>query len=253
MGIFVTARCLDSPFGRRKRTKIAKVWSNEGEKADATVDATAVRFLSELEEGGLKMEKIIGDGNCLFRAVARQVWGDENRHRDMRNLCCDYMRRRKIGRALVDSESKFIAYIEKIAQDGVWGDDPEIRAMEEMLDRPFEIYVAELEDGGKRPRKIHLQESFPQTVNELQPIRLSYHGKTHYNSIESKTSPVPLMPDWKEQESQLIYDWRTRTEAELDARNSVSLENSSVAGSAPSDVGDGSDDQLSVKPPGTGN
>ena len=31
------------------------------------------------------------DGNCLFRAVAHQVYGDADKHDALRNACCDYM------------------------------------------------------------------------------------------------------------------------------------------------------------------
>lgn len=40
---------------------------------------------------GLDMHRILGDGNCLFRAMAHQVYGDVDMHNDVRQLCVDYM------------------------------------------------------------------------------------------------------------------------------------------------------------------
>ena len=34
---------------------------------------------------------MLPDGNCLFRAVADQVYGDPEMHADVRHLCVDYM------------------------------------------------------------------------------------------------------------------------------------------------------------------
>ena len=52
--------------------------------------------------------------------------------------------------------------------------------MEELFDRPVEVY-----DSSKGPRKlkIHLEGDLPDDVAAVAPIRLSFHGKNHYNSV----------------------------------------------------------------------
>lgn len=37
------------------------------------------------------MRTIAGDGNCMFRSVADQVYGDEEMHEKVRACCLDYM------------------------------------------------------------------------------------------------------------------------------------------------------------------
>lgn len=32
-----------------------------------------------------------GDGNCLFRSVSDQLYGDEKYHGEIRKLCMDYI------------------------------------------------------------------------------------------------------------------------------------------------------------------
>ena len=44
-----------------------------------------------LRKLGLKIIKIAADGNCLFRAVAHQLYVDVSRHEELRKQCCDYM------------------------------------------------------------------------------------------------------------------------------------------------------------------
>jgi OTU domain-containing protein 5 len=40
---------------------------------------------------GLEIRRMVGDGNCLFRAVSDQVYGDAEMHSDTRQMCIDYM------------------------------------------------------------------------------------------------------------------------------------------------------------------
>ncbi|KAF2755330.1 hypothetical protein EJ05DRAFT_478345 [Pseudovirgaria hyperparasitica] len=41
---------------------------------------------------GLEVRPIIGDGNCLFRALADQLWGDQERHPELRAQLHAYLR-----------------------------------------------------------------------------------------------------------------------------------------------------------------
>lgn len=40
---------------------------------------------------GLEVKKMLEDGNCLFRAVADQVYGDSEAYDVTRQMCIDYM------------------------------------------------------------------------------------------------------------------------------------------------------------------
>lgn len=37
-----------------------------------------------LKRMGLYASKTVGDGNCMFRALSDQVWGNDNRHLGLR-------------------------------------------------------------------------------------------------------------------------------------------------------------------------
>lgn len=40
---------------------------------------------------GLEVKRMLEDGNCLFRAVADQVYGDSEMYDLTRQMCLDYM------------------------------------------------------------------------------------------------------------------------------------------------------------------
>lgn len=44
-----------------------------------------------LKKRGLEIREQAGDGNCLFRAVSLQVYGDPSMHMDVRKQCMDHM------------------------------------------------------------------------------------------------------------------------------------------------------------------
>jgi hypothetical protein len=67
----------------------------------------------------------------------------------------------------------------------VWGDDIEIQALSEIYNRPIEIY-----SHSKEPLKTfhetagsHSRITDRELNSNLYPIKLSYHGRQHYNSL----------------------------------------------------------------------
>lgn len=49
----------------------------------------------EIMRLGLVLRDVQGDGNCLFRAMADQLWGVQKRHVEVRKLVCDYLQTHK--------------------------------------------------------------------------------------------------------------------------------------------------------------
>ena len=51
-----------------------------------------LQFETEIRQSkGFEIRRMVEDGNCLFRAVADQVYGDSESHDMTRQLCMDYM------------------------------------------------------------------------------------------------------------------------------------------------------------------
>ena len=59
--------------------------------ARSSEEDQSMEFLVALKKRGLELREQEGDGNCLFRAVSLQVYGDPSMHGDVRTQCLDFM------------------------------------------------------------------------------------------------------------------------------------------------------------------
>lgn len=172
-------------------------------------------FRNNIQRINFFIKDVQGDGNCLFRAVSDQVYGNENFHMIIREKCMDYIQaEREFFEKFI--EGNFDKYIEMKRKSGVWGDDVELQAISEIYNRPIEIYSgdtkplktfhenedsfknADLSQTGKNLKKESLSNLSSRQIEgnqlnlsfnpskkkkKIYPIRLSYHGGEHYNSI----------------------------------------------------------------------
>eukprot|EP00980_Cylindrotheca_fusiformis_P006360 scaffold1356_cov123-Cylindrotheca_fusiformis.AAC.41 len=139
-------------------------------------------FVVALQKNGLEIREQAGDGNCLFRAVSLQVYGDPSMHTDVRKQCMDFMDRDKEHFSQFVTGEPFDQYIERKRNDGVHGNNPEIQAISELFNRPVEVFCPE---NGATPLNIFHAEY----KTDDAPIRLSYHDGNHYNAVVD-----PLVP-----------------------------------------------------------
>ncbi|XVF46949.1 hypothetical protein PTKIN_Ptkin03bG0069300 [Pterospermum kingtungense] len=122
---------------------------------------------------GLEVKWMLEDGNCLFRAVADQVYGDSEAYDLIRQMCIDYMERERDHFSQFITEG-FTSYCKRKRRDKVYGNNVEIQALSEMYNRPIHIYSYSID-----PINI-----FHGSYNtDTPPIRLSYHHGNHYNSL----------------------------------------------------------------------
>lgn len=122
---------------------------------------------------GYEVKRMSEDGNCLFRAVADQVYGDSEAYDLARQMCIDYMERERDHFSQFITEG-FTSYCKRKRRDKVYGNNVEIQALSEMYNRPIHIYSYSTE-----PINI-----FHGSYNtDTPPIRLSYHHGNHYNSL----------------------------------------------------------------------
>ncbi|XP_019262688.1 PREDICTED: OTU domain-containing protein 5-like isoform X1 [Nicotiana attenuata] len=121
----------------------------------------------------LEVKKMLGDGNCLFRAVADQVYGDSEAYDLVRQMCIDYMERERDHFSQFITEG-FTSYCKRKRRDKVYGNNVEIQALCEMYNRPIHIYSYSTEPIN----------TFHGSYNtDSPPIRLSFHHGNHYNSL----------------------------------------------------------------------
>ncbi|XP_055338378.1 OTU domain-containing protein 5-B-like [Paramacrobiotus metropolitanus] len=137
----------------------------------AQKEAAFARLLKEKRGFVIKLMK--EDGACLFRAVADQVYGDQEMHDMVRRQCMDYMERNEDYFSQYITED-FQQYVERKRNLSAHGNHVEIQAMSEVYNRRIEVYQYDID-----PINV-FQGTHPQ---ENAPIRVSYHMKSHYNSV----------------------------------------------------------------------
>jgi OTU domain-containing protein 5 len=148
------------------------------------------RYENALNRQRLGVREIDGDGNCLFRSISHQIYGDDSFHMLVREKCMEYMMcEKEYFKPFVEGNmSDYVAYLNHKSQPGVWGDDPEIQACCELYNRPAEIWCYDPVNGAKKMRTFH--EVPGQGLRS--PMRLSYYGGGHYDSVVSLDGFEPL-------------------------------------------------------------
>eukprot|EP01127_Copromyxa_protea_P019218 TRINITY_DN6180_c0_g1_i3.p1 TRINITY_DN6180_c0_g1~~TRINITY_DN6180_c0_g1_i3.p1 ORF type:complete len:371 (+),score=51.98 TRINITY_DN6180_c0_g1_i3:20-1132(+) len=180
--------------GKKWRRKVDEGYNSEDEYSRpriSEVDDRSVQFVcfSTLENClkeklGYSIVRMGLDGNCLFRSVADQVYGDQELHDVVRMLCMEYMIKERQHFSQFITED-FDQYIERKRKDGIHGNHLELQAISEIYSSPVEIYAFD-----EKPLNI-FQGSYGAGVS---PIRLSYHYGVHYNSVVDPTKPREFRP-----------------------------------------------------------
>ncbi|XP_031423750.1 OTU domain-containing protein 5b isoform X2 [Clupea harengus] len=130
-------------------------------------------FEKALKKNGFTIKKMKEDGACLFRAIADQVYGDQDMHDVVRKHCMDYLVKNEEHFSSYVTED-FTTYINRKRKSNCHGNHIEMQAMAEMYNRPVEVYQYSTEP-------INTFHGIYQNKDE--PIRVSYHGNIHYNSV----------------------------------------------------------------------
>jgi hypothetical protein len=147
-------------------------------------------FQERMAAVGMHVVEMEMDGNCLFHAVAHQVYMDESRDRELRERVVAHMLLHRT-RYEPFCSTDFDQYLSKMSRPGSWADDLEIRALEEVLDRIIVIYSSESKTCD--PMETNFDEQLlMKGADDVAPIRISYHGQSHYNSIFDEKTPLPL-------------------------------------------------------------
>jgi OTU domain-containing protein 5 len=138
-------------------------------------------FEEELKKKkGFYIKRMKEDGNCLFRSIADQIYGDEEMHNVIRAVCMDYMEKERDHFSQFITE-EFNSYIARKRMDKCYGNNVEMQAFAEIYGRPIEVYHGR----GDAPMNIF----HGAYKTDYPPIRLSYHRGNHYNSVIDPNNP----------------------------------------------------------------
>ncbi|NXE25027.1 OTUD1 protein, partial [Ardeotis kori] len=135
---------------------------------------------------------IIPDGNCLYRAVCKAVYGDQRLHSELREQTVHY---------IADHLDHFNPIIEgdvgefliAAAQDGAWAGYPELLAMGQMLNVNIHLTT------GGRPESptVSTMVHYLGPEDPTRPsIWLSWLSNGHYDAVLDRMCPNPEYEAW---------------------------------------------------------
>ena len=140
-------------------------------------DQLEEKFQKKLKNRNYNLHVVPRDGNCLFSSISDQVYGTEKNNSIIREKCMDYIQKNSLfySQFIEGGEKQMNAYIERKRKAGIWADNLEIQALSEIYKRPIEIYV-------NTDKPIKSYSNIGSFKNRF-PIKISYHGNNHYNSM----------------------------------------------------------------------
>lgn len=123
------------------------------------------------------------DGNCLFRALAHQIFGDPSKHAAVRAAVCEHMRAHKSSDYdfLFSSPEECDAYINNMMEDGMWGDELCLRASIDSFGLTVHVLSSSESDYYVKytPNMYVVEEEWGETMD----VFLAFIAPLHYNSI----------------------------------------------------------------------
>ncbi|XP_062377698.1 OTU domain-containing protein 1 [Sardina pilchardus] len=135
---------------------------------------------------------IIPDGNCLYRAVSRAAYGNQSKHKELREQAIHYV---------ADHLEEFNSIIEgdvggfliSASQEGVWAGYPELLAMSKLLN--VNIYLTT--GGSFASPTVSTMVHFLGEENSSNPVVwLSWLSNGHYDVVLNRSVPNPEYKEW---------------------------------------------------------
>ena len=138
-------------------------------------------FRQRMNDSSLTIRDIDTDGNCMFRSVADQMYGDPSDRRTMtlRRLACDFLERHKdrFSHGVTEDDDDIDQHILKMRRPGEYGTNAELVALSAILQVKIYVYG-------------YLYHPTPYLIRDesvltpvRDPLRISYHNQIHYNSV----------------------------------------------------------------------
>lgn len=131
---------------------------------------------------GLTLKQIPGDGNCLFRALGDQLFGDSNDHLIHRTQVVTYMRQHRDDfEPFVEDDLSFDAHLSSLAENGTFAGNDSIVAFARKHNLTVVIHQL-----NKPLWQIH---GGPGGSPGESEVHISYHNGDHYNSVRKIGDP----------------------------------------------------------------
>lgn len=179
------------------------------ERAQLEESTRETNFRKAMLAKGLQVVDVSPDGNCLFRSMSQLLFGDQTHHKSIRAQCCDYLESQAKRFEFITEPGEFPNYVANMRQQAVWGDEPELRVLEELYDRPIEMYSCDIVGTNlladpTLPMDHYRVGEEVAGLQDTEPLRLSFHGNNHYNAVvKVDAKPTEFNPTPEQNEGRI--------------------------------------------------
>ncbi|CAF1401529.1 unnamed protein product [Rotaria sordida] len=99
-------------------------------------------LFEQLASFGFKKVKVLGDGNCFFRAISHQLYRHEHDHSNIRSVTINYLidNMNDFAPFVDDTDSTIENYIERMSRNGTYADHLAISATAVILNKNIIIH-----------------------------------------------------------------------------------------------------------------
>lgn len=151
---------------------------------------------TELSSVGLRIVEVKPDGNCLFRALSDQLYGDEANHLELRLRIVRFITdNADTFSPFIEDDESFEDYVTRMGQDSTWGGQIELQAAIRLLQITICLHQAE--------SPVWTMTDPEQGPGTRPTVHLSFHDNDHYNSIRSGNdhgtgAAAPINASWQD-------------------------------------------------------
>lgn len=150
--------------------------------------STGQRLMSDrLSFLKLDIMEMDDDGNCQFRAISHELFGNQNSHQYVRNKVVLYLREHCEEYAVyVGDEEEWKAYIQSMSMIRTWGDELTLTAAAKAFNVMVNVISTEeqnwlLRYGGETPADMNL--GHEPVLESRRELFLAYISPIHYNVV----------------------------------------------------------------------
>jgi len=138
---------------------------------------------------GLKEFEIVPDGNCQFRAVAHQLFSNQERHAEIRHKVCAQLLEKAdcYKEFCCNDNTDYYTWVDDMTKDSVWGDNLTLQAVADAYHVNIRLITS------YETQSILFINPI-QSINRIQPklITLIFKPEIHYSSVEPINSEFEL-------------------------------------------------------------
>ncbi|XP_034024287.1 OTU domain-containing protein 1 [Thalassophryne amazonica] len=189
-----------APVPGHKRTfELSVLQDSPTQRCPDRGDVKVARYLAEVEKQNKYLQErqkyryhVIPDGNCLYRAVCKAVYGDQARHGELREQTIHHIANH-LDEFNPIIEGDIGEFLVNAAQDGAWAGYPELLAMSQMLNINVHLTTGGSTESPTVSTMVHHlgEEDSPKPA-----IWLSWLSNGHYDVLLDECLPNPEYEDW---------------------------------------------------------